>query len=486
MKETSNTKQGSSYNSILKYTGLFGGVQVINILVGLVRNKLVSVILGPNGFGFVSLLNSTIKLLSDSTNFGISFSAVRQISDYYEHSDKAKLYHYIKVIRSWSLLAAFVGAFLCIVMAPLLNQWTFNWGDHTRHFMLLSPVVFLTAITGGEFAILKGTRRLKALAEVSVINVVLALIISIPLLYFFEQKGIVPSLNLVALAACVVTASYSYRFYPLRRGKEKFFADGLEMIRIGIFFTLAGIGGSCAEMFVRSYLNNVANLDVVGLYNAGYMICVTYAGMVFAAMETDFFPRLSALQHDIPGMNVTINHQIEVSLLIVGPMLVALIIGLPVAIPLLFSSKFVAVTPMAQVAILAMFFHAIDLPIEYVPLAKGDSLTFLVVEVIYDLVFVLMVVYGYQLWDLVGTGVALFASHLLNCVAVVIFYHYKYKVTLSSRVVLISSVLITMGIAAYAVTLFFEDYVYWIVGIALTAVSTIVSLRLYNRYSEAS
>ena len=176
MSDVQKASQGNSYKSILKYTGLFGGVQVINILVSLVRNKLVAVILGTNGFGFISLLNSTIKLLSDSTNFGISFSAVRQISDYYEQEDDEKVRHYIKVIRSWSLLTACFGAFLCVVLAPLLNEWTFNWGNHTRHFMLLSFVVFFTAITGGELAILQGTRRLKALAQISVINVVLALV----------------------------------------------------------------------------------------------------------------------------------------------------------------------------------------------------------------------------------------------------------------------------------------------------------------------
>ena len=68
------------YSHILRYTGLFGGVQGLNILIGIVRNKLVAMILGPNGMGLISLFNSTIKLVSDSTSFGISMSAVRNIS----------------------------------------------------------------------------------------------------------------------------------------------------------------------------------------------------------------------------------------------------------------------------------------------------------------------------------------------------------------------------------------------------------------------
>lgn len=481
-QKTNPSNQGSSYQSILKYTGVFGGVQVINILVSLVRNKLVAVLLGPNGFGFISLLNSTIKVLSDSTSFGIPFSAVRQISDFHEQGDEAKVKHYIKVVRCWSLLVACLGALLCVALAPLLNDWTFNWGDHKKHFMMLAPVVFFTALMGGELAILKGTRHLKALAQISVVNVVMALVISVPLFYFFGQKGIIPSMNLVAFASLAVTAAYSYRFYPLLRNEEKFFSDGLEMIKIGIFFTLAGIGGSCAEMVIRTYLNNVASLDVVGFYNAGFMICVTYAGMVFAAMETDYFPRLSAVHRDRDKMNITINHQIEVSLLIVGPMLVALVIYLPVVIPLLFSGKFVEVVPMAQIAILAMFLHAVDLPVEYLPLAKGDSVTFLIVELIYDVTFVFLLIIGYQQWGLVGTGIALLVAHVLNCVGILIYYSWRYRVSISHRVGFIFSVLTSLGVLAYVSTLTLSGATYWVFGSVLFVISIFLSVKLFKRY----
>lgn len=483
MTHKESIQQGSSYKNILKYTGIFGSVQLITILVGLVRNKLVAVLLGREGMGFISLLNSTIKLISDSSNLGVSFSAIRQVSNYYDH-DESKMLHFIKVTRSWSLMTGLLGAFICIVLAPWLSKWTFNWGDHTLHFIFLAPVVFLTAITGGELAILKGTRHLKALAQISIINVIGAVIISVPLFYYFDQTGIVPSLNLVALFAAIVTVAYSYKYYPLRKDGEKFFADGLEMLKIGIFFTLAGIGGSLAEMLIRTYLNNVADLGMVGAYNAGFMIVVTYAGMVFAAMETDYFPRLSAVHQDYEEMNRTINHQIEVSLLIVAPLLVGLIIFLPFLIPLLFSGEFIDVVPMAQVAILAMFFHAVDLPIEYVPLAKGDSITYLIIELIYDAIFVFLIAFGYQYLGLLGTGIALAVAHFVNCTMVVVYFSWRYKIRLSHRVVIIFSISLLMGLLAYFFTLTSDGYQYWMQGCVLLVISTLVSLLFYRKYAK--
>ena len=46
----------NSYGHVLKYTGVFGGVQGLNILMGLVRNKLVALLLGPAGAGYTELM----------------------------------------------------------------------------------------------------------------------------------------------------------------------------------------------------------------------------------------------------------------------------------------------------------------------------------------------------------------------------------------------------------------------------------------------
>ena len=57
----------NSYSHILKYTGLFGGVQGLNMLVGVVRNKFTAMFLGPSGMGLLSLFNSTSNFLSSAS-----------------------------------------------------------------------------------------------------------------------------------------------------------------------------------------------------------------------------------------------------------------------------------------------------------------------------------------------------------------------------------------------------------------------------------
>jgi O-antigen/teichoic acid export membrane protein len=471
-----------NYGHILKYTGVFGGVQGLNILMGLVRNKLVALLLGPEGMGLASLFNTTTNFISQTTNLGLSFSAVTRISAVFETHDEAQMTQAVKTVRAWSLLTALVGMLVCVLAGPLLSEYTFSWGNHTLHFILLAPAVGLMAITGGETAILKGARRLRSLAVIQVYAVIVSLLVSVPVYYFFGQTGIVPVIVLLALVMMLLTIRHSYRLYPLRlRGSKGVLGDGLNMVRLGVAFVVAGAMGSGAEMFVRSYLNVHGDLEAVGLYNAGYILIVTYASIVFSAMETDYFPRLSSLGDDVARLNQMVNRQIEVSLLIVSPMLAALIIGLPVLIPLLYSHDFLPVIAMAQVAVFSMYLKALSLPVGYITLAKGDSVAYMVLEGCYDVLFVALLVVGYQWWGLYGAGVALSISYLSDLALVGGWAAWRYHYRVSGPVMYYAAIQLSLGVAVYLVSLLDHPWLYWSLGSLLCLVSLLISLYILHQ-----
>lgn len=475
-------KREHSYDHVLKYTGIFGGVQGLNILIGLVRNKIIAKLLGPMGMGLTSLFNSTISFISQTTNLGISFSAIRHVSELFDKGDEERIAHFVKVVRGWSLLTALLGMLVCIVLGPVLSDLTFSWGDHTLHFVLLSPAVGMMAITGGETAILKGARQLRSLAFIQLLNVFIALFISVPFFYFFGLKGIVPVIILMAFASMVLTVWHSYRRFPLKlKGINGILGEGMEMVRLGVAFVLAGVLGSGAEMFIRSYLNVHGNLDIVGLYNAGFMLTVTYAGMVFSAMETDYFPRLSAVMGNEQTMNDTVNRQIEVSVLLVSPMLAMLIVFLPILIPLLFSDEFLPVVAMSQVAVFSMYLKAVALPISYLNLAQGNSKAYLLIEAVSDVVMVSLLILGYHFLGLFGTGLALSLAYVVDLVVICIYTRIRYHYRMSSSVVLYFVMQLPLGLSVYILTFVQNPFIYWTLGVMLCFVSLAISLYILRQ-----
>lgn len=492
-------KQKDSYDHILKYTGLFGGVQGLNILIGVVRSKFVALILGPEGMGLVSLFNSTITLLSNTTDFGIPMSAVRSLSEAYESGDRKRIEHTVLLIRFWSFLAAFLGLVLCAALSPLLSRWTFDWGDHTLHFLFLSPVIALAAITGGETAVLKGVRQLRRLAVISLYGMIGSLLSSVPLYYIWGQAAIIPSLFIVGLIQCVLTIGYSYKLYPLHlrqaggsetgtvtaigggQGYWKVTArnlwhEGGGMIRLGVAFVLAGIMASGADFVVRGYLNHTGDLSAVGLYNAGYVMTVTYAGLVFSAMETDYFPRLSGIGHLGSELNLTVNRQIEVCLLIVSPLLVLFILVLPVLLPLLFSGEFLPVVDMMRITTVAMYFRAVSMPIEYIALSRGDSSSYLFQEGVYAVLLVAAVILGYRFFGLTGTGWGLLAVAVVNVVMVLAYTSWRYHYRMSRDVLICLLGQMPLGVLSALVLLYSSSFWAVFIGLVLFLISAFLSL----------
>lgn len=475
----------NSYNHILKYTGLFGGVQGLAILVGVIRNKLVALLLGPDGMGIISLFNSTVKLLSDSTNMGIPMSGVKNISQYFDDNHVAALNRQVKMIRSLSLFTGLVGMVLCMVLSPLLGRYSMNYGNHVMHYVCLAPVVLLTALMGGEMAILKGVRQLKPLAKASVANIVAATLISLPLYFVWGISAIVPSLVLVALAEYVITARLSFAIFPLRlMALKPALHTGWSMLKLGISFVLAGVMGSGADFLIRAFLSKHAGFDVVGLYSAGYTITMQYAGLVFAAMETDYFPRLSGIRAVCPKLSATVNSQIEVTLLLLSPLLVAFMIGAPLLLPLLYSHKFIPVLAMVQITVLAMYVRAFKLPMAYLPLAQGHSGIYLLLESIYDVAVTVFVVVGYLLGGLSGTGVALLSASVFDMIVILIVTRYKYHYHVSRQATVLMLIQSALGVLALGITFCHSGWMYWCGGLLVFLMSSAVSIWQLRRNSD--
>lgn len=483
MQKDEEKESRTGYGQVIKYTGLFGGVQGMNLLASIVRNKLVSLILGPSGLGIVSLYNTAVSFVGNATNLGISFSAVRQVSELHAAGDEEALRRYVRVVRGWSLLAAALGVLVCCLCAPLLSQSYFQTTDGWPTFVWLSPVVGLSALAGGELALLKAVRQLRQVAVQSVLNSLLALLLTVPVYWIWGSRGIVASLLLVALSTWLTTLHFSRKIFPLSPASGGGFAlaGGGQMVRLGVAFILAGVLGAGVEFVIRVYMMQHGSEADVGLYNAGYVVTVTYASMVFTAMETDYFPRLSAVNHHVSRYNEVVNQQIEVSVLLISPLLVTFIVGMPLILPLLYSSEFLPVVGMAQCAVFGMYLRAVALPVSYLSLAKGRSKVYLFSEAVYDVAVVALIILGYASDGLRGTGWALSLAALFDLLLVWAVGHFLYGFRIRSKVMRILGCQLPFGVAAFLVSHFVGGWACWLFGIICVVGSLSVSFCIVRR-----
>lgn len=467
---------GKQYRNVVKYVSCFGGVQGLNILAALVRNKIAAVLLGPAGLGLMSLYNTAIKFVTDALNLGLPVSAVRYLA---ECSNQQAAQAMVRTVRFWSLLTAVVSMVVCAVLSPVFSYCYF--GDVARwvEFLWLAPVCAATLLASGELALLKGMRRLKEVAAQSIANALLCIVVTLPFFWLCGTEGILPAVGAAALAAVATVGWHSLRLFPYRLPSDMASAikDGAGMVKLGLAFVFAGILGAGVELAVRAFISNYGSVTDVGLYNSGYMITITYASLVFASMETDYFPRLSAVNHDVTESNSVVNRQIEVSVVLLAPMLVAFMVALPIVIPLLYSGKFLPAIGMVRFGVIAMLLRAATLPMEYMSLAKGRSWIYLLTEAVYDAVVVGAILVGYVFCGLSGAGFGILVAAVVNLVFVWAVCRHYYGLRMERNASVLFAVQTLPLVAAYFVSAFASGVWFWLATVACLAFSAVVSWR---------
>ncbi len=473
----------TTYDHVIKYTGLFGGVQGLTILMNIVRNMITAKLLGPAGIGFINLFNKTTGLINQATNFGISMSAVKHVAKLYDMGDEPALRSFIHTVRSWTTLTALIGAFIGFVLSPLLSQWEFKDYSQLCSFLQLAPVIGIMSLNAGEMAILKGVKQLKKVALISVFTAAATLLASLPLYVFWGIGSIATALLLSNVAALVIHLYYSTKVVPWSCSPFSVIAlrQGTSMITLGIAFILAGVFGEAAALFIQTCIKDYGGLEAIGFYNCGYTLAITSTTIVFVAMDADFFPRLSAAEHDLKRQNRNINQQIEVCLILTVPCLIFFLIALPLIIPVLYSEEFMPVMPMVVYASIFMVIKAFDLPISYLPLAKGDSRTYMFVEFVFDLLIALLIPYSYHHWGLPGTGIALSLCGLFNLTLIYFLYRRKYHYRMQLRKGLILIAQIVLYAFTFYVALHVQSSLRYVLGVPLLATSLFLSLRIIKQ-----
>ena len=399
---------------------MLGGVQAFYILMSIVRNKLTAILIGTAGMGLADLYCRTLELLGNTTNFGIAFSAVRRLSSLHEKNDIREMAYYVRLVRTWTFLTALFGAVICLAFSPLISLFSTGSYDHTLTYCMLAPAVAFTTLAGGEIAILKGMRRLKNLALVSAAGALGTVLITIPLYAYLGLAGILPVIIGTTGLTFALNLRASSRLFPYRISPHRlhFLRQGGKMLRLGSAYIAAGIIGSGAELLIRTIIvDSEGGYHMAGLYAAGLTLTVSYARLIFVAMDADYFPRLSAAVEDKVRANTTINQQIDILVLLMAPFLIIFAICLPIIVPILYTKAFLDVVPMVLCALPYMFFKAVYSPIAYLPLAAGKSRLYLFAELMYYLVFATTVTVGYHLGGLVGAGLGLSAANLSDLIA---------------------------------------------------------------------
>ena len=477
---TSDSKAG--YKSVFKATSIFGGVQVFNIAISLIRGKVLAVLIGTTGMGLNGLLMSSLTMLQKASGLGLSESAVRDISLANSSNDLTRLTHTYTVFSRWIWVSAAIGFILTIALSPLLSKIAFGDNVHTISFIMLSVTFIFGALTGGTYTLLRGMRKIKDLAKANIVGAVAGFLVSLPIFYFFRIDGVVPAI----IATSVITYLVSIYFrkkVSLRIAAISLrdsFMDGKQMVSLGVILTVSSLLTAGVRFVINAYITKSGGLADLGIYNAGSSIMSGYVGIVFTAMGTDYYPRLSGLMESGTEWKDVVNQQAEIVVLILGPILTLILLSAPILIRLLLSSEFLPATGFIVWATLSVLLRGIAWVSSFVIIAKGDNKLFLYTELAAQVWFLSLSFMFYKFMGTDGLGISLTLGYLLSAIMLFFVLKKQYGFSLSKaayRLVFFYLALLITSIASIKIFEYPEAYLF--TGI-IFMLSLLISIKGLN------
>ncbi len=465
---------GGMSRLILKAMGIFGGVQVLGILCSIIRTKLVALWIGPVGVGLFGIFNQALEMINMATNLGVRNSSVRDISQAMEHRDQSLIARIVTVVRRWSLWLGMAGALITLAIAPALSRFSFGDYSHVWHFAALAVAVLFMALTNGEYAVLQGLSKLKRLARVTVSGTVGGLLISIPLFYFLRERSVLPSI--LAYALCLLVAAFVLKDkqYPAAQVSRREVVNmGEGFIKLGVFMTLGSFVSMLASYAFVSWLNTRGGTQAVGFYQAGYTMVDKYAGLVFAALGMEFYPRLSRVAGSDMRLRVFVSHEINIALMVLAPILMLFVLLRVPLIHLLYRGDFDVIATYISWGAVGTLFRAVSWCMAFVMLAKGHGKIFLVTETVSAVTVLVLNMLCYSQWGVDGLGYAYLLSYIIYTAVVAVVYFGVYRLKLNNWCWLALSATVTTCV----VMVLLVNRMHWGGAISLLVLVAIISAR---------
>lgn len=248
------TEQVASYRRILKTSSIIGGASVINILIGLVRTKIVAVLLGPTGIGLVSLYTSLMSTASAVATMGVGTIGTRQIAEALGKEDERALAVVRRAMFWGALLLASAGALVVWALREVLAVKVLGGAQHSTIVGWLALGVALSVAGASQGALIQGMRRIGDMARLSVYGSVLNTVLGVGLLWLWGQAGLVAFVLIGPLVSFLLGHWYVSRLPKIASDPiaiKEMAHQWQTLLRLGVPFMGAGVVGALVNSTLR-------------------------------------------------------------------------------------------------------------------------------------------------------------------------------------------------------------------------------------------
>jgi O-antigen/teichoic acid export membrane protein len=443
-----------------------GGGSFLNLLLGILTNKIFAVYLGPEGVGLFSLLRQIRDTTLTITTFHGGTALVQGLASRKDEERK----NYSLVVFMIMILSTLIAVIALLLFAPQISRSVLNQDSDLSVSLVRSlsiPLVFGTAMMF-LVGILNGYRAIGRLAMGQVTITVVTLLLAYPTTLLVQQGNKFALVAMMAISSAAgVIFTYGFvrkqRWFPplsliFSISKDRIVQAGYYFLSFAITTLITGLANTWTSLMIRSMIVSVMGLSVAGIFDVSWTLSMMYITLALSSFGTYYLPTLSQTKDSQAQADLIMRVQ-RLTQFIIVPLVTAMIVLKPLVIQLLYSSEFLPALTTIRWMLIGDYFKASSWVFGVTITASADKKTLLISEILWQIGFLgLSALSLYKFHTLEGIGIAFV---LLYCCHLIFTYIY--------------------GTRKYHLMVTFKKFLRWGIGLLIligASVSTWTSLEV--------
>ncbi len=409
---------------LIRSMAVIGSAQAANILISILRMKVLAILLGPTGIGLLSIYSSLQGMVSNAAGLGMGSSGVRQIASV--KGEEQELSRVRRVLLAAHLVQGALAMLVLWLLRAPVSEWLFGNRDYATEVGLVGLAIWLGLLGTAQTALLQGMRRVGDLGRVTVFSALVGTIAGLVAVWLYGEAGLIWFVVVQPLATIVIAMRYTSRLprpTAARPNAAQIWDVWKPMARLGAAFMLGGLATTATLLLVRGHISQELGLEAAGQFAAAWGITMTYVGFLLGAMAADYYPRLTEVIGDPTAATRLMNDQAQLGLAIGGPVLLLLIGLAPWVVRLLYSAQFAPAAELLQWQTVGNVFKLASWPLAFSIVAAARSRTFFLMELSFNIVFLAMIWFLLPVLGLIVTAIAFLVGYGVYFATVAILAH---------------------------------------------------------------
>ena len=394
----------------------------IRTLAGVVAGKVVAVCTGPAGVALLGQFNNFINISTTFANGGINTGVVKYTAEYAKNEQKTK--ELFATSFKVTLYTSCIIGLTLMVLSTKLSSYLFTTAAYASIFIVFGFSIILYALNSLFISMLNGSGDIKELSYVNVISNVAGLLFTIVLVYYFKIYG---ALLAIILAQSIIFIISGYVLVKRSWFKLSFFVGALDikiLKKLSAFSLMAIVSAltvPLSQIILRQYLINHLSLQSAGIWQGVNSVSNTYLLLASSAISIYYLPKLASLK-----TKSEIRHEIHLGYKMIIPIMVVCCIGIYIfrhfIIRLLFSGAFSTMSELFLFQMMGDVLKASTWILAYYMLAKSMTRLYIITEVVFHIIYVVLGYLFVNYFGLVGITYAYAANYLIFLLTLVYLF----------------------------------------------------------------